>query len=331
MMKYLLAWIMAVVLVMTSTVGMAEDVSYEESPEASSPSISEAVDDGASSGQGSDSGSDAATAPAAERSKDDDDAPAAERSEDGDTAPAAETTEDGDTAPAAETTEDDDTAPAAETTEDGDTAPAAERSEDDDTVPVGETTDDDDAETSGEAETDGTPYSTAYYTGAEKTSGSRKVRLAILSDIHYVITEGASEAGLKNIDAQAQTEVRLMREIDGILDAALDEVSRTNPDVMLVCGDMLSNGEYAGAEALAAKLKSSKEKEGLGNTGIYVVNGNHDVNNSYAADYTQNREDVALAKRVQPSEFSTVFAGLGYGEDDHWEGGSHSVYVPTDD
>ena len=158
---------------------------------------------------------------------------------------------------------------------------------------------------------------------------SRKVRVAILSDIHYVLDNTTNEAGAKNLEEAANTEMRLMQEIDGILSAALDEASGVNPDVLLVCGDLLSNGEQSGALALSERLKTSREKEGLKNAGIYVVNGNHDINNSYAADFSG--DTIEGAKRVQPSEFAEIFAGLGYGEDDHCEGGSHSVYVPSDD
>ena len=83
----------------------------------------------------------------------------------------------------------------------------------------------------------------------------------------------------------------------------------------MVCGDLVSNGELLGARALAEKLKNAKTLDGLENTGVYVVNGNHDINNSYAADFTG--EAVGNAQRVQPGQFSEIFAGLGYGADDH--------------
>ena len=160
--------------------------------------------------------------------------------------------------------------------------------------------------------------------------GSRKVRVAILSDIHYVPDALAlSDAGRANLEEAGLSENRLMMEVDGILSAALSEASATKPNVLLVCGDMVSNGENAGAQALSEKLKASRAMEGLQNTGIYVVNGNHDINNSYASDFSG--DTIENGKRVQPSEFSTIFSGLGYGADDHCEGGSHSVYVPSSD
>lgn len=56
------------------------------------------------------------------------------------------------------------------------------------------------------------------------------------------------------------------QEIDTILDVALEQAAKENPDVLLACGDLLSNGEYVGAAVLAGKLNKAKEMEGLQNT-----------------------------------------------------------------
>ena len=79
----------------------------------------------------------------------------------------------------------------------------------------------------------------------------------------------------------------MFEEIDTILSVALNQVKDWKPDVVLSCGDLLSNGELLGAQALAKKLKDAKA-DGLNDTGFYVVNGNHDINNSYAEDFTKD-------------------------------------------
>ena len=75
-----------------------------------------------------------------------------------------------------------------------------------------------------------------------------------MSDIHYVTDQLISEIGRENLKNAAMTEFRLMEEIDAILNAALKGASDTNPDALLICGDLVSNGELLGAKALAAKL-----------------------------------------------------------------------------
>ncbi len=158
------------------------------------------------------------------------------------------------------------------------------------------------------------------------TSTSTSTRIAILSDIHYLADELKSAQGRSSMAFSAQTEARLMEEIDAILDAALSGAANTLPDILLVCGDLLSNGEYIGAQALAKKLRASKELPGLTDTDIYVVNGNHDINDSYAVDFSG--DSITLTRRVLPEDFSEIFSGLGYGEDDHVESGERIAYVP---
>ena len=42
-----------------------------------------------------------------------------------------------------------------------------------------------------------------------------------------------------------------------------------------------------------------------------MVNGNHDINNSYSVDFS--KEEYWNADRVQPEDFKKLYDGLGYG------------------
>lgn len=158
---------------------------------------------------------------------------------------------------------------------------------------------------------------------------TQHISIAILSDTHYVSNDQKQGHGIQNMDTTAVTEMRMLEEIDSIINVSLDQVTEFDPDCLLICGDLTSNGEYSGAQALADKLNALKSKEGMEDVGIYVVNGNHDINNSYAADLTP--EEISKAQRIGPEDFKTVFAGLGYGENDHCEGGTRTVYNPQGD
>lgn len=120
----------------------------------------------------------------------------------------------------------------------------------------------------------------------------------------------------------------MFEEIDTILEVALKQVNGWKPDVLLACGDMLSNGELLGAQALSEKLKNAK-KDGLAGTGFYVVNGNHDINNSYAEDFT--KDNYWDTPRVLPYGFKSFFSGLGYGDTDSYDGNAsrHEFYQPS--
>jgi len=289
---------------------------------------------------------DGESVPADDTAGQDDDAvdAEAEASEDPEAEATSLASEDGESVPADDTAGQDDTVdaeaePANETDDMPEEEPTAEASEDIADAP--KTSEDDTREAenaSVESDEKATGEGSALSDAAEAShevpaadaeTPSKVTRIAILSDIHYVTDQLLSEAGKANVELSAKAEVRLMEEIDAIVTSALKDAASTNPDVMVVCGDLVSNGELLGARALADKLKSAKSLEGFQNTGMYVVNGNHDINNSYAADYTG--DTIQNASRVQPEDFSEIFSGLGYGEDDHYAGGTHSVYVPTDD
>ncbi len=161
---------------------------------------------------------------------------------------------------------------------------------------------------------------------AEAEQATMHLTIAILSDTHYVSNDQKQGAGIDNMDVTSVTEMRMLEEIDSIINVTLKQVTDVEPDCLLICGDLTSNGEYSGAQALADKLNALKQTEGMEDVGIYVVNGNHDINNSYAADLTT--ADITAADRISPDDFKTVFAGLGYGENDHCEGGTRTVYNP---
>ena len=158
----------------------------------------------------------------------------------------------------------------------------------------------------------------AAQAGSEDDPGEKQVKIAIFSDIHYVIDQIRSREGEAAMHYSALTESRMEQEIDTILDTALEQAAAENPDVLLACGDLLSNGEYAGGEALAEKFKAAqRDMEGLQQTGIYVINGNHDINNSYSSDYSKS--EYWNAQRVQPEDFKALFGGLGYGDTDTYD------------
>ena len=139
-------------------------------------------------------------------------------------------------------------------------------------------------------------------------SGKQTVKLAILSDIHYVSAANRGGNATEDFKKAELAENRMMSEIDLILSQALKDAAGTQPDAMLVCGDLCSNGEYSGEFELASKLSKAKKDYG---TDIYVVNGNHDINMSYSADFTG--EKVTSARRTQAADFKGIYEKLGYG------------------
>lgn len=140
---------------------------------------------------------------------------------------------------------------------------------------------------------------------------TRTVRLAVLSDVHYVNPEDVPVEGTAartHFNHAENAEMRLMSEIDPILVKALDSAVATNPDAMLVSGGLTSNDELANAQKFASRLSEAKGK--INGAGIYVVNGNHDMNMSYAAKFSDAGTEAV--QRIEQDDWRTIFDGLGY-------------------
>ena len=75
-------------------------------------------------------------------------------------------------------------------------------------------------------------------------------------------------------------------QIDGILDSAFAALAQSAEEngleYVLIAGDLTYNGEKNAHEALAARLAAFEAETGLQ---VYVINGNHDINNSSATQY----------------------------------------------
>ena len=144
-------------------------------------------------------------------------------------------------------------------------------------------------------------------------STSETYSFVVLTDLHY-ITEPAEE-DRENVEKCARTEVRLMAETEKIVGQALNDAMAISPDGMLLCGDLTSNGEKEYAEALAGKLAEISPE--LPN-GIFLTNGNHDINNSYAASFKNGV--ISEGERITPADFKEIFADYGYGENSRYFG-----------
>lgn len=137
----------------------------------------------------------------------------------------------------------------------------------------------------------------------------KKVRLSILTDTHYYADIPDDPGAAEFLDYLEASEMRLIRESDAILNAALSKVYATSPDAVLICGDVSSGGEYENCVAFADKMTAAKANLPE-DTGIYVIPGNHDMNNSSAVIY--NGTAFERAKRVTADDFREIFNDFGY-------------------
>ena len=154
----------------------------------------------------------------------------------------------------------------------------------------------------------------------------------ILSDLHYF---AEASQGPTTEDKAEFNEMMLMNNATSgiapeILDAALANVTamalNDEIDFLLVPGDLTKNAEKAAHQELVQKFTAFEEETGIP---IYVINGNHDINNNRAAIY--DGENLINVKKnpelrnqldTTPEEFEALYKDFGYSS----EGGYYSRY-----
>ncbi len=158
------------------------------------------------------------------------------------------------------------------------------------------------------------------------------VNFVILSDLHYF---AEASQGPTQEDKAEFNEMMLMNNATSgiapeILDAALANVTamalQGKIDFLLVPGDLTRNAEKAAHKELVQKFKAFEAATGIP---VYVINGNHDINNNRAAIY--DGENLLTAKKnpelrsqldTTPEEFEALYKDFGYSS----EGGYYSRY-----
>jgi DNA repair exonuclease SbcCD nuclease subunit len=133
------------------------------------------------------------------------------------------------------------------------------------------------------------------------------LRIATLSDIHYMdpsllIADGSA------FQTYLAGDRKLLAESAAIDKAAIDAVIAQQPDILLVNGDETKDGEYVSHLAVSNLLA----RVAASGTLVYVIPGNHDVNNANAMSF--NGATTTPVANVTPSQFSSIYAPFGYNQ-----------------
>jgi hypothetical protein len=131
-------------------------------------------------------------------------------------------------------------------------------------------------------------------------------RFIVASDLHFYDT--ALGAVGSDFTAYVTHERKLLVESNDILETFIREVSSVEADFVLVPGDLTKDGEQANHRRVAAALARIE----AGGKKVYVINGNHDIDNPRAFRYTAaGKERIAS---VSASEFAALYGEFGWNE-----------------
>jgi 3',5'-cyclic AMP phosphodiesterase CpdA len=128
----------------------------------------------------------------------------------------------------------------------------------------------------------------------------------VFSDPHvYDPSLGTSGQAFENY---LDDDRKLLRESTEIMQAAIDEIKQIQAGFVLLPGDMTKDGERSSHELCINYLR---EIEASGKQ-VYVVPGNHDINNGAAVKYVG--DETQRVPNVTQSEFAEMYGDFGYKE-----------------
>ncbi|MBU2455784.1 MAG: metallophosphoesterase, partial [Proteobacteria bacterium] len=131
-------------------------------------------------------------------------------------------------------------------------------------------------------------------------------RFVVLSDLHFYDQRlGTSgKAFQKYIDDDR----KLLLLSDEILSSAVEAVIEEAADFVLISGDLTKDGEKINHQGVVSALKKL-ESSGVS---VFVVPGNHDINNGDAVQYTGDTTQPVPG--ITADEFKTLYHEFGYKE-----------------
>ncbi|MBC1713652.1 metallophosphoesterase [Listeria welshimeri] len=125
------------------------------------------------------------------------------------------------------------------------------------------------------------------------------------TDVHY-FAPSLTDNGAAFKQYIAAGDGKQLAYSDEITDAFLEDVEAKKTDVLIISGDLTNNGEKTSHEELAKKL-AQVEKAG---TQVFVVPGNHDINNPWARKFEKDKQ--LPTETITPTDFSKIYGDFGY-------------------
>lgn len=134
------------------------------------------------------------------------------------------------------------------------------------------------------------------------------LKIAVVSDIHYMHPSLLGAGGAEGLAFQnyLNQDPKLVQYSDPIFRRVLAEIKEEDPDILLVPGDITKDGEKIGHQAMAGFFEELRRR----GISVYVVPGNHDINNGKAKRYVGDN-DYPVEKTTK-TDFAAIYANFGY-------------------
>lgn len=150
-------------------------------------------------------------------------------------------------------------------------------------------------------------------------------RLAVISDVHLMAPSLLQMEG-KAFDNYIANDRKMLVESSELLDSVSKHLIAYQPQIIFITGDLTKDGERISHQLLVDRYLKPLKAQGIR---IYVVPGNHDVNNPHAKVY--NGDNAQRTTTVSAKDFTHIYNDYGYGEALATDPNSLSYVVQLDD
>jgi 3',5'-cyclic AMP phosphodiesterase CpdA len=142
------------------------------------------------------------------------------------------------------------------------------------------------------------------YNEADGTAAYPNVSFAVISDLHiYDPSLGSSGSAFQKV---MESDRKLLLDSIDLLDYAIETLISSNPGFVLICGDLTKDGELINHQLMADKLGNLKDA----GIAVYVVPGNHDINNPDAEKY--EGDSASHIPSVSAEGFAQIYRDFGF-------------------
>jgi 3',5'-cyclic AMP phosphodiesterase CpdA len=140
----------------------------------------------------------------------------------------------------------------------------------------------------------------------KRTLLQEPVRFAVISDTH--LDDKRLGVSGQAFEDYLNQDPKLLRESEAILDAALGSIIQQRVNFVIIPGDLTKDGELRN-HVLMTRYLAKLEQRGIE---VFVVPGNHDINNPDAVTYVGDTNRPTPG--VSPQMFRALYQRFGYGQ-----------------
>ncbi|HPB79688.1 MAG TPA: metallophosphoesterase [Sedimentibacter sp.] len=132
------------------------------------------------------------------------------------------------------------------------------------------------------------------------------IKMYIVADPHLMSDKLTEDSEVFN--KYLNTLDRMMKYTGVFLDIIEDDVKKNQPDIVVFPGDLTNNGSKVNHLEFEKRLKRIKSTGAK----VYVVPGNHDINNEKALYFKDN--EIRMTESINEDEFVEIYKSYGYNE-----------------